>query len=342
MVSAIAPTATLGRVRRLGGGLATATFAFDLQGAGNGRYVVKRYDADDETAPREWERLSFAQRVPVPVPEPVALDAEGSWFGTPALVMRRLPGRADVQPADVDAWLRELALALVTIHDTSLAGAEDALLKAPHAETWEPPAGLRTSALSDRVVGAIEQYLPRATWEPVLTHGDFHPGNVLWRRQRDQRSRGLEHGARRTALVRARLSPRGRGVAPRGRRCRPSDRSLRVRHRPRPGRPPGVRPDLWPPRAPVGSALADARIASKDSRTRRASSRRGSRPTCGERLWHSARSARYDVAAAAAASRKRVVRWTGSVSSFGMTYSPIRRIVSRVPSSVSGPMPNTS
>jgi aminoglycoside phosphotransferase (APT) family kinase protein len=183
MVSEIAPGSTLGRVRRLGGGLATETFAFDLQGAGNGGYVVKRYRADDETAPSEWERLVFAQRVRVPVPEPMALNAEGSWFGVPALVMKRLPGRAEIQPADVDTWLRELALALATIHETSLAGAQDALLKAPHAETWEPPAGLRTSALSNRVVAAIEQYLPRATWDPALTHGDFHPGNVLWRRQ---------------------------------------------------------------------------------------------------------------------------------------------------------------
>ena len=183
MVAEFAPGATLGRVRRLGGGLATETFAFDLQGAGNGGYVVKRYRADDETAPLEWERLAFAQRVNVPVPEPVALDAEGSWFGGPALVMRRLPGRAHIQPTDVDAWLRELAVALAAIHDTSLAGAKDALLKAPHAESWEPPPGLRPSALSDRVVGTIQQNLPRATWDLVLTHGDFHPGNVLWHRR---------------------------------------------------------------------------------------------------------------------------------------------------------------
>src|SRR5262245_47288435 len=44
----------------------------------------------------------------------------------------------------------------------------------------------------------------------------------------------------------------------------------------------------------------------------------------------------------AAASRNRVVRCTGSVSSFGMTYSPSSRMVSSVPSSVSGPIPNTS
>lgn len=47
MVAELAPGATLGRVRRLGGGLAPATFTFDLQGARNGGYVVKRYRADD-------------------------------------------------------------------------------------------------------------------------------------------------------------------------------------------------------------------------------------------------------------------------------------------------------
>jgi len=36
-----------------------------------GRVVVKLYRDGDGTAPLEWSRLEFAQRVALPVPEPI-------------------------------------------------------------------------------------------------------------------------------------------------------------------------------------------------------------------------------------------------------------------------------
>lgn len=180
MVDEIAPGATLRRVRRLGGGLATDTFAVDLDGSGIRRLVVKRFKLGDDRAPIEWDRLSFAQRVDAPVPEPVAVDADGRWFGAAAIVMTRLPGRADLAPVDVDTWLLELAGTMARVHETSTRGAGSAIRWLPHVEAWEPDTQLRSTPLSDRAVDAIERYLPRATWQSVLTHGDFHPGNILW------------------------------------------------------------------------------------------------------------------------------------------------------------------
>jgi len=81
MIAEIAPGAATQRVRPIGGGLASATFAVDTT---VGDLIVKlfRPHRRDE-APLEWDRLTFAQRVAgVPVPEPVALDADGRWFGS--------------------------------------------------------------------------------------------------------------------------------------------------------------------------------------------------------------------------------------------------------------------
>src|SRR5215210_6711653 len=66
--------------RQLHGGVATCTHEL---ATATRRLVLKRYRADDTTAELEWERLRLASDLPVPTPEPVAVDLNGEWFGTP-------------------------------------------------------------------------------------------------------------------------------------------------------------------------------------------------------------------------------------------------------------------
>ena len=179
MVADIAPGAGTRCVRRFGGGLAAATFAVDTT---SGDFVIKLYRPADDTACLEWERLTFAQRADVPVPVPVALDADGRWFGAPALVMSRLPGRADVRPTDLDGWLRQIAQALVAVHETDTTGADGALLRPSNLgdRELEMTRAGTASALVDRVVEAMRRHRPHPVGSPVLMHGDFHPGNLVW------------------------------------------------------------------------------------------------------------------------------------------------------------------
>lgn len=173
------------RVRKLGGGLASDVFAVALDGAPFDRVIVKRFRPDDGygDAALEWECLEFAQRVPLAAPKQVALDDGGKWFGSPALAMTFLPGRADVLPQNLDDWLRQLALAVATIHATDIAGASGALVRRSQVETWEKPS-FRAGPLVPRSIAAIDDRLPRSGWPPVLIHGDFHPGQTLWQRGR--------------------------------------------------------------------------------------------------------------------------------------------------------------
>lgn len=176
------PGASVLGVSRIGGGVEAETFAIDTTA---GAVIVKRYPRRrTDAAHFEWERLQFAQRVDAPVPRPLALDAEGRWFGMPALAMTRLAGSPDVRPTDVDGWLRQLAYALAAIHATDTSGAGGPLLRPSAAETWRPPKLRRPDALADRTVAAIQRRLATVSWQPALTHGDFHPGNTLWHRGR--------------------------------------------------------------------------------------------------------------------------------------------------------------
>ena len=147
------------------------------------RVVAKLYRDDDGTAPSEWSRLEFAQRVAAPVPKPIAADLESVWFGRPAVVMSRLPGRPDVNPRDIDSWVVALAQTLTQVHETACDGAEDALPRPPETESWQPPEG-EHDPLTAAAVSAVTARLPSLSPERVFTHGDFHPGNVLWSRGR--------------------------------------------------------------------------------------------------------------------------------------------------------------
>jgi aminoglycoside phosphotransferase (APT) family kinase protein len=180
LAESVVPGGRVTRVRRLGGGGSADTYDVTLDRA-PGRVVVKVFRDGDDSAPQEWSRLRFAQRVTLPVPEPIASDLESTWFGTPAIAMSRLTGRPDIAPKDVDSWIGSLARALTQLHDTALDGA--ALTQPPLAETWLPPPGHHEPLIA-RAVNAVTAHLPSLTSPHVFTHGDFNPSNVLWHRGR--------------------------------------------------------------------------------------------------------------------------------------------------------------
>ncbi len=144
--------------------------------------IVKVYPPGHDGASREWDGLNFAQRTTgIPVPKPIALDADGRWYGSPAVVMSRLPGRADVAPTDLDGWLRQIALALAAIHGTDTAGASGSLLLPAWGNRGlEADEQVTGSTLVARCINALGQHQPRAPERQVLMHGDFHPGNIMW------------------------------------------------------------------------------------------------------------------------------------------------------------------
>src|SRR3954465_14125276 len=176
LAEAVAPGARVTRLRRLAGAGMTDAYDVTLDRTPR-RVVVKLYR--DGTAPLERSRLEFAQRVALPVPEPIVADLESVWFGRPTVVMSRLPGRPDLTPTDVDSWVGALAQALAELHETPLDGAEGAVTRPSRFETWRAPAG-ENDPLTAAAVRAVTARLRSRTSERVVTHGDFHAGNVLW------------------------------------------------------------------------------------------------------------------------------------------------------------------
>ena len=167
LAEAVAPGARVTRLRRFTGG-AGGTDAYDVTlDRAPRRVVAKLYREGDGTASLEWSRLEFAQRVTAPVPKPIAADLESVWFGRPAVVMSRLPGRPDVTPKDADSWVAALAQVLTQLHKTAFDGAEGALPRLPRAETWHRPAG-EHDPLTAAAVSAVTARLLSLSPERVL------------------------------------------------------------------------------------------------------------------------------------------------------------------------------
>ncbi len=162
-------------VVRLGGGLDCATHRFEL---GRRSFVLKRAKPGSDGIGDEFENLRFAKPCRVPTPEPIACDANGEWFGTPALIMSTLPGTHNLFPDDLALWVGQLAKALAAIHDTPVPGFPTR--HPSRLDRWEPwtsEPDERVTAISG-VVRELRVHADPSAW--VFSHDDFHPGNCVF------------------------------------------------------------------------------------------------------------------------------------------------------------------
>lgn len=176
-------------VRRLRGGITSAVHQLSVVDGGHRRSVVlRRFHWDDVDGARwtvEVERWVSESLGPTSVPVPVVLQAahDGLVPGAPpALVMERAPGRPDLMPAVMSAWLDELATVAATIHDLDVTGPTP-------FEPWVDPDLLRVpdgAARADVWQAAHEAVRAGAppTTRTTFIHRDYQHFNLLWRRGR--------------------------------------------------------------------------------------------------------------------------------------------------------------
>ncbi len=197
LLDAARPGTSVVRTRKLGGGLSALTDLVELRLADGTRERVVlrkqrpegRYGAPEVTQ-REFRTLVTLHSAGVPVPEPLCVDAEGRFFGQPAL-LTAYAGRPLIEPRQLSTWLSDLATALAAIHritpathDLSYLPSEGtdqirvAVESGPRPEIASDELALEVSAALRRGLGKV------AAIGPTFIHRDYHPGNVVWRRGR--------------------------------------------------------------------------------------------------------------------------------------------------------------
>ena len=187
----IDPRSRLIRAWSLTGGLSAQVTALELaQPDGETRkVVVRQHGAVDlglnpHVAADEYRLLTILKAAGLPVPAAYGLDDSGEIFTTPVVVEEFIDGQPDFAPLALDEALGQLAALLARIH--SVDGSARDLSFLPNQQARFTDRLRRAAAAAppeaQRIRDALERIWPLPQRNATgLLHGDFWPGNVLWK-----------------------------------------------------------------------------------------------------------------------------------------------------------------
>jgi aminoglycoside phosphotransferase (APT) family kinase protein len=175
-------------VRRMYGGSSTAMHAVDAVDARGRRHalVLRRFIRPNWKYPglarREALVLDALERARYPAPRLVAFDDGPAECDARAVLMTRLPGRVELAPKDIDAWLWRMAEALPAIHAITLPRGLGRYRPYTDPHTVDVPLWSKERRAWRDVLDLARSRQPRTT--PRFIHRDYHPSNMLWQRGR--------------------------------------------------------------------------------------------------------------------------------------------------------------
>lgn len=193
LVQRIHPQGKLIRAWSLEGGVSAQTTALEVQppDGTTQKLVVRQHGERDlrrnpRVAEDEFTLLKHLDENGLAVPKPYFADSSNQILSSPFVMVEFVEGIVEFEPDNLDAYLAQFATHLANIHqvDCSQLNLSKSFRQRQRCEEkiQHQPEKLDDSIEEGRVRDLLKSNWPwTQTNETALLHGDFWPGNLLWR-----------------------------------------------------------------------------------------------------------------------------------------------------------------